>query len=238
MRTDQRIYCWIVASLRAGGLQCAGRDTCVRWPALVRSEEVRGVGQSCRHVTLPVLPLSERARPTRHRQAGATLLQADLQCEGLSHAEIPSAAALLSSKIVSPHGMGQSTLQRLMRRQWRTVSSKTAAHQSRPEPWTASLPRQAMPGEAVLKVWIDLSSEKLWHQIHNDTITKLEHKCEPNEWLFISCRPADRPPYRADPHRQDQGRGVERGDRCDGRWQDRRWRDPAAIAGLSCPSSA
>jgi len=194
VRINQRFDCWIVASFWAGGLQCAGGDTRVRWPARVRSGEVRAVGQLCCRANLPVQPLSGRARPARHRQAGATFLRAGLRCEDLSHAEIRLAAALSSPKIMSRHEMGRSSLRRWMRHQGRTMSSTTPAHRSRPEPSTVPWPRQAMPGEAVLKVWSVLSFEKLCHQTHNDTITKLEHKCGPDKWLFITgtahkCRP-------------------------------------------------
>lgn len=140
------------------------------WLAGVSSGEVRGVGQSCRRKFLPVLPLVEHARSTRQRQSVARLREADMGYGGLSHIETPPVAALLSPRTISQRQMGQSPLRHWMRLHARKMSLKTTAHQSRSEPWIASLPRQAMPGETVSNVWRCLSFGESWQQSCDNTI--------------------------------------------------------------------
>jgi hypothetical protein len=138
VRGHQRVQCWIVAPLRAGGVQDAGRSTRAHWPAEVKSKEAHAVGQLPCQTTVLVHPLSGCAGPARDPQARATFLRAGSRCEGLGHAEIPMAAALLSLRIMLRHEMGRLSLPRGMSHQKQTMSSKTLAHRSKPEPLTAS----------------------------------------------------------------------------------------------------
>lgn len=143
----------------------AGSRTRARRPARVKSEVGHADARWCPQPTLPLHLLSGRSARGRDRQAQAPILRAGLRRKGLSDAENPTNAGLLSQKTVSRYGVEWSSLRRWMRHHRWAMSLMKQAHRSRTEPSTASWPRQDMPAEAFLKVLSYLSFEKLWHQI-------------------------------------------------------------------------